>query len=270
MNLDDRRGSDRVQVASAQGAAGRRHRGARNVEVADLTLDSREVAAGRRFSPAAATITTDSSARGGGRRRARRALGTAPGVSLRHCRASVLAVAVPGFHAQPGLIADRVLRCALSAPPDGLHHRHQRQDHLRLAARAALDAGGRRSAYLGTLGAGFPGDRSPAHADHARRRDPAPAARATARVGATTVAMEVSSHALAQERCAGLRFQVAFHQPEPRSPGLSRRPGATGPRRPTVRVADPERPSHQLDDPLGRELATRAPPRARLFVTDGQ
>ena len=74
---------------------------------------------------------------------------------------------------------------------------------------AALDALGRRAAVLGTLGNGLVGERVEARnttpdaivlqrllADYLRR-------------GARTVAMEVSSHGLDQERVAGIKYDVA-------------------------------------------------------------
>jgi UDP-N-acetylmuramoyl-L-alanyl-D-glutamate--2,6-diaminopimelate ligase len=74
---------------------------------------------------------------------------------------------------------------------------------------AALDALGRRSAVLGTLGNGLVGERSEARnttpdaivlqrllADYLRR-------------GARAVAMEVSSHGLDQERVAGIKYDAA-------------------------------------------------------------
>jgi UDP-N-acetylmuramoyl-L-alanyl-D-glutamate--2,6-diaminopimelate ligase len=73
----------------------------------------------------------------------------------------------------------------------------------------AFDAPGTRCGVIGTLGNGLPGALEPAthttpdalalHAGLARLRD----------AGATRVALEVSSHALDQERVAGVRFDTA-------------------------------------------------------------
>jgi len=73
----------------------------------------------------------------------------------------------------------------------------------------ALDAPEARCGVVGTVGNGFPGELQPAshttpdaialHAELARLRD----------LGARRVALEVSSHALDQERVAGVRFDTA-------------------------------------------------------------
>jgi len=74
---------------------------------------------------------------------------------------------------------------------------------------AALNAHGRRCGYLGTLGCGLPGAVQPgAHTTP----DAVTVHRNLASLlasGAEAVAMEVSSHALDQHRCAGVRFQAA-------------------------------------------------------------
>ncbi len=75
---------------------------------------------------------------------------------------------------------------------------------------AALDALGRRSAVIGTLGNGLVGERVEAKNT---TPDPIVLQRLLAeylRRGARTVAMEVSSHGLDQERVAGVRFAVAI------------------------------------------------------------
>jgi UDP-N-acetylmuramoyl-L-alanyl-D-glutamate--2,6-diaminopimelate ligase len=74
----------------------------------------------------------------------------------------------------------------------------------------AMTACGRRTAVLGTLGNGFPGDLAPA--THTTP-DPVSLQRELRRLrglGAEAVAMEVSSHALQQDRVVGVRFETAL------------------------------------------------------------
>ena len=74
----------------------------------------------------------------------------------------------------------------------------------------AMTACGRRTAVLGTLGNGFPGDLAPA--THTTP-DPVSLQRELRRLrdlGAEAVAMEVSSHALQQDRVAGVGFETAL------------------------------------------------------------
>jgi UDP-N-acetylmuramoyl-L-alanyl-D-glutamate--2,6-diaminopimelate ligase len=74
----------------------------------------------------------------------------------------------------------------------------------------AMTACGRRTAVLGTLGNGFPGALAPA--SHTTP-DPVSLQRELRRLrdlGAEAVAMEVSSHALHQDRVAGIRFETAL------------------------------------------------------------
>ncbi|MEW5707641.1 MAG: UDP-N-acetylmuramoyl-L-alanyl-D-glutamate--2,6-diaminopimelate ligase [Pseudomonadota bacterium] len=74
----------------------------------------------------------------------------------------------------------------------------------------ALAAAGRPAAVIGTLGSGFPGALEPAATT---TPDPVAVQRLLARfrdAGAQAVAMEVSSHALVQERVNGVEFSVAL------------------------------------------------------------
>ncbi len=74
----------------------------------------------------------------------------------------------------------------------------------------ALAAGGRPTAFLGTLGYRLPdGELVAAQRTTPEATELAPLLRRTVERGGRAVAMEVSSHALALDRLAGLRFQVA-------------------------------------------------------------
>jgi UDP-N-acetylmuramoyl-L-alanyl-D-glutamate--2,6-diaminopimelate ligase len=121
----------------------------------------------------------------------------------------VIGLAVPGLGRQAGLLADRFF-----ASPSrtlwvaGVTGTNGKTTVAWLVAQA-LDACGRRTGYLGTLGAGFVGtlgaathtttDAVSVHRSLAGLRD----------AGAACVSMEVSSHALDQDRVAGVRFRCA-------------------------------------------------------------
>ncbi len=240
-------------------------------EVADLTLDSRSVRPGAAFlacrgrthhgvdfAPAAVAAG------------ARAVLWEpAPGVSAPQFAAPVLVVAVPDLSAQAGFIADRFF----GAPSArlmvvGVTGTNGKTTCAWLLA-AALSASGRSCAYLGTLGAGLAGQLEPgAHTTP----DAVTLQRQLARLrdaGAAAVAMEVSSHALDQQRCAGVRFQIAAFTNLSRDHldyhgDMRAYAAAKGALFdwPTLgaRVIN-------VDDAFGAELATRAPPGASLIVT---
>jgi UDP-N-acetylmuramoyl-L-alanyl-D-glutamate--2,6-diaminopimelate ligase len=242
-----------------------------DVEVADLTLDSREVRQGAAFLACRgrsrhgldfARAAVDAGARAV-------LWEPAPGVNAPQFPASVLVVAVPELSAQAGYIADRFF----SAPSarlavTGITGTNGKTTCAWLLA-AALNASGRSCAYLGTLGAGLAGrivsgtlttpDAVSLHRQLAQLRD----------AGALAVAMEVSSHALDQHRCAGVRFQVAAftnlsrdhldYHGDLRSYAAAKSTLFEWPTL-SARVIN-------VDDSLGLELASRAPPDAMLIVT---
>jgi len=242
-----------------------------DVEVADLTLDSREVRAGSAFlacrgrtrhgldyAPAAVAAG------------ARAVLWEpAPGVVAPQFSAAVLVVAVPELTAQAGFIADRFFGApSARLAVTGITGTNGKTTSAWLLA-AALSASGRSCAYLGTLGSGLPGHVVPGthttpdavtlHRQLAGLRD----------AGALAVAMEVSSHALDQRRCNGVRFQVAVftnlsrdhldYHGDMQSYAAAKSRLFDWPTL-TARVIN-------VDDPLGLELAARAPPGATLIVT---
>jgi UDP-N-acetylmuramoyl-L-alanyl-D-glutamate--2,6-diaminopimelate ligase len=181
------------------------------LEISDLTLDSRAVRPGSAFLAvrgslrhgvefAAAAVASG----------ARVVLWEpAPGVEAPRLAADVHVLAVPGLAAQAGYIADRFFGApSARLAVTGITGTNGKTTCAWLLA-SALNALGRRAAYLGTLGSGLPGQIEPG--THTTP-DPVTLQRRLAALraaGAEAVAMEVSSHALDQQRCAGVRFQAA-------------------------------------------------------------
>ena len=133
----------------------------------------------------------------------------APGVTPPPLDAAIVVCAVPNLSAQLGFIADRFFDApSASLTVAGITGTNGKTTCAWLLAQA-LEYCGRRSAYIGTLGAGIPGalqglahttpDALTLHRLLAGLRSS----------GFDSVAMEVSSHALDQNRCAGLRFHTA-------------------------------------------------------------
>ena len=181
------------------------------LEISDLTMDSRQVTPGAAFLACRGQrvhgvhFARDAAAAG-----ARAVLWEPmPGVAAPQLPSEVLVVAVPDLSTQAGFIADRFFdapsaRLAVS----GITGTNGKTTCAWLLG-AALNVSGRRCAYLGTLGHGLPGQVVPgAHTtpDAVTLQRQLAALRSA---GASAVAMEVSSHALDQHRCAGVRFQIA-------------------------------------------------------------
>jgi len=182
-----------------------------SLEVSDLTLDSRSVR------PGAAFLAVQGQSQHGLAFAARAAEAgarailwePAPGIEAPRVGGGVFIQAVPGLAAQAGYIADRFFGApSARMAVTGITGTNGKTTSAWLLA-SALNACGRRAAYLGTLGSGLPGQLQPG--THTTP-DAVSLQRRLAELreaGAEAVAMEVSSHALVQQRCAGVRFQAA-------------------------------------------------------------
>ena len=240
-------------------------------EVADLTLDSRSVRPGAAFlacrGPTRHGLEFAPAAVAAG---ARAVLWEpAPGVSAPEFAAPVLVVAVPGLSAQAGYIADRFFGApSARLMVAGVTGTNGKTTCAWLLA-AALSAGGRACAYVGTLGAGLAGH---VNAGTHTTPDAVTLQRQLAQLrdaGAVAVAMEVSSHALDQQRCAGVRFQIAAftnlsrdhldYHGDMHAYGQAKRALFDWPTL-SARVIN-------VDDAFGAELATQFPPGDALIVT---
>ena len=183
----------------------------RDLELRDIELDSRRVTPGAAFLACQGRTThglahaTDAVAAGA----VVVLWEPVEGVEPPALPAQVVVVPVEGLRRRAGTIADRFFR----APSAELRiaaftGTNGKTTSAYLLAQAA-DLLGRRGAYLGTLGSGRPGalrnaglttpDAVSVHRRLAEARD----------AGAVTLGMEVSSHALDQERVAGVRFDTA-------------------------------------------------------------
>jgi UDP-N-acetylmuramoyl-L-alanyl-D-glutamate--2,6-diaminopimelate ligase len=183
----------------------------RDVEVMDLALDSRRVTPGTAFLACQGRSTHGLAHAAEAVERGAVAVlwEPVPGVEAPSLPAYVVVLAIPGLGQRAGELADRYfgspsadLRIA------GFTGTNGKTTSAYLLAQAA-DLVGRRSAYLGTIGFGRPGalrdpglttpDAVSVHRRLAEARD----------AGARTLSMEVSSHALDQERTAAVRFDTA-------------------------------------------------------------
>jgi UDP-N-acetylmuramoyl-L-alanyl-D-glutamate--2,6-diaminopimelate ligase len=244
------------------------------LEVSDLTQDSRSVTPGAaffacqgltrhglQFAPAAAAAG------------ARAILWEpAPGIQAPSLDESIVVRAVPNLRAQLGFIADRFFDApSASLTVAGITGTNGKTTCAWLLAQA-LERIGRRAAYIGTLGGGATDALSILNTT---TPDAVTLHRLLAGLRAQAfeaVAMEVSSHALDQDRCAGLRFHTAvftnltrdhldYHADMAAYGGAKARLFHW----PTLaaRVIN-------VDDPFGRELAQDSQRRAdsgQLFLT---
>jgi len=182
-----------------------------DIDVADITLDSRAVGPGSVFlacrgrSQHGLAHATQAVAAG-----ARAILWEpAPGVTPPALGRQVLMVAVPELHAQAGYIADRFFAApSAKLAVVGITGTNGKTTCAWLLA-DALSRCGRPAAYFGTLGHGRLGA---LRGTTMTTPDAVTLQRWLAEevaAGTRAVAMEVSSHALDQERCTGVRFQAA-------------------------------------------------------------
>jgi UDP-N-acetylmuramoyl-L-alanyl-D-glutamate--2,6-diaminopimelate ligase len=183
----------------------------RDVEVTDLALDSRRVTPGAVFLACQGRSTH-------GLAHAAEAVGggavavlwePAPGLDAPVLPAHVAVLAIPDLGLRAGEIADRFFgRPSADLRVAGFTGTNGKTTSAYLLAQAA-DLVGRRGAYLGTIGFGRPGalrdaglttpDAVSVHRRLAEARD----------AGAKTLSLEVSSHALDQQRVAAVRFDTA-------------------------------------------------------------
>ncbi|MFT3906056.1 MAG: UDP-N-acetylmuramoyl-L-alanyl-D-glutamate--2,6-diaminopimelate ligase [Steroidobacteraceae bacterium] len=138
----------------------------------------------------------------------------AAGVSAPQVPENVFALAVPELHAQAGYIADRFFNApSASLEVTGITGTNGKTTTAWLLAQA-LQQLGQSAAYIGTLGIGTLGIGRAGELRSATHTTPDAITlqrelAALRDAGVRQVALEVSSHALDQERCAGVRFQVA-------------------------------------------------------------
>ena len=200
--------SYRTSLAALLGEA---ERPLRDVEVSDLTQDSRLAAPGSAF--IACQGRTSHGVQHAAAAVEKGAVAVlwepAPGLEAPQLPASVVVHAIPGLSRRVGAIADRFFR-EPSAELDvtGITGTNGKTTTAYLLAQAA-DAVGRKGAYLGTIGFGRPGALADAglttpdcvsiHRRLAQSRD----------AGAKTMSVEVSSHALDQGRVDAVRFGTA-------------------------------------------------------------
>ena len=122
---------------------------------------------------------------------------------------NVVAVAVPSLKARLGLIADR----AHGSPSARLSIAGVTGTNGKTTCAWLLAAAGSRlgpnSAYVGTLGAGFPPEVVPGSLTTPDVLSIHQVLAEAEKAGAARVAIEVSSHALAQDRLANVRMEVA-------------------------------------------------------------
>ncbi len=184
---------------------------ARDCEIRDLETDSRRVGPGAAF--LACRGRTTHGVAHAAEAVARGAVAVlwepAPGIEPPALPAGVEVVAVEGLGRLAGAIADRFFRePSAGLQVAGFTGTNGKTTCAYLLAQAA-DLLGRRGAYLGTLGFGRPGalrdaglttpDAVSLHRRLAEARDS----------GAKTLGLEVSSHALDQDRLAGVRVDTA-------------------------------------------------------------
>ncbi len=195
------------------------------LEVSDVTLDSRAVSPGALFLACrgrghhGAEFTGEAVARGaravlyepspGALDLVQAGVRGSAGAGARGGSGEVFVAAVPELSRRAGVIADRFFGLPSQAlTVAGITGTNGKTTCAWLLAQA-LGRCNRPAAYMGTIGFGFPGEltateNTTADAVSVHRRLAAMRA-----LGAEAVSMEVSSHALDQDRVAGVRFHTA-------------------------------------------------------------
>jgi UDP-N-acetylmuramoyl-L-alanyl-D-glutamate--2,6-diaminopimelate ligase len=200
--------SYRITLAALLGEA---ERPLRDVEVSDLTQDSRQATPGSVFLACQGRTSHGLQHASAAVERGAVAVLWEPAAGLEapQLPASVVVHAIPGLSRRVGGIADRFFRePSAGLEVAGITGTNGKTTTAWLLAQAA-DAVGRKGAYLGTIGFGRPGaltdvglttpDCVSIHRRLAQSRD----------AGAKTMSVEVSSHALDQGRVDGVRFGTA-------------------------------------------------------------
>jgi UDP-N-acetylmuramoyl-L-alanyl-D-glutamate--2,6-diaminopimelate ligase len=183
----------------------------RDLEVTDLALDSRHATPGSVFLACQGRTTHGITHAAAAVERGAVAVlwEPAPGIEAPTLPAGVVVHAIPGLRELAGELADRFFgRPSADLQVAGFTGTNGKTTSAYLLAQAA-DLVGRRGAYLGTLGFGRTGALSDAglttpdvvsvHRRLAQARDS----------GARSLSLEVSSHALDQQRVAAVRFDTA-------------------------------------------------------------
>ncbi len=183
----------------------------RDVEITDLALDSRHVAPGAAFLACPGRVTHGLAHAAAAVERGAVAVlwEPVPGVEAPALPPHVVVVAIPGLRRLAGELADRFFgRPSAELRVAGFTGTNGKTTCAYLLAQAA-DLVGRRAMYLGTIDFGRPGalrdpglttpDVVSVHRRLAAARDD----------GARTMSLEVSSHALDQDRVAAVRFDTA-------------------------------------------------------------
>jgi len=241
------------------------------IDVADITLDSRNVRPGSVFLACRGRTQHGlAHAREAAAAGARAILWEpSPGVSPPALDPQVLLVAVPELHAQVGYIADRFFAApSAKLTVAGITGTNGKSTCAWLLA-DALSRCGRPAAYFGTLGHGRIGAlRGTAFTTP----DAVTLQRWLAEevaAGTRAVAMEVSSHALDQQRCNGVRFQAAAFTNLTRD-HLDYHGDMDSYAAAKARLFDWPRLQLRVvnvDDPLWREMAQRMRDQEGLWVT---
>jgi len=183
----------------------------RDVELTDLAFDSRLVTPGAAFLACQGRTSHGVAHAAAAVERGAVAVlwEPSPDVQLPVLPAHVVTIAIPGLRRLAGELADRFFgRPSAELRVAGFTGTNGKTTCAYLLAQAA-DLVGRRGMYLGTIGFGRPGalsepglttpDVVSVHRRLAAARD----------AGARTMSLEVSSHALDQERVAAVRFDTA-------------------------------------------------------------
>ncbi|MCM2312962.1 MAG: Mur ligase family protein, partial [Steroidobacteraceae bacterium] len=183
----------------------------RDVELADLAFDSRQVKPGAAFLACQGRASHGLAHAAAAVERGAVAVlwEPVPGIEAPVLPPQVVTLAVPGLRRLAGELADRFFgRPSAELSVAGFTGTNGKTTSAYLLAQAA-DLVGRRGMYLGTIGFGRPGaledpglttpDVVSVHRRLAAARD----------AGARTMSLEVSSHALDQERVAAVRFDTA-------------------------------------------------------------